>query len=230
VKRLPRRSKNKKNVNLLTHINSNSPLAEQYRLIRNNLHFSSVDKDIRTIVVTSPEPSDGKSTTSANLAIILSQQGKRVLLVDTDLRKPSIHYAFNISNIDGLTSVLTKDITLDQAIFKTYISNLDILPCGPIPPNPSELLDSKAMELVMEELKPAYDYVIFDTPPILVVTDSQIIASKCDGVVMVVASGKTKKDRAMKAKDFLEKANSMMIGVVVNGVATKNRDYYGHYG
>lgn len=230
MKRLPRRSKNKKNVNLLTHFNSNSPLAEQYRLIRNNLHFSSVDKDIRTIVVTSPEPSDGKSTTSANLAIILSQQGKRVLLVDTDLRKPSIHYAFNISNIDGLTSVLTKDITLDQAIFRTYISNLDILPCGPIPPNPSELLDSKAMELVMEELKPAYDYVIFDTPPILVVTDSQIIASKCDGVVMVVASGKTKKDRAMKAKDFLEKANSMMIGVVVNGVAKKNRDYYGHYG
>jgi len=227
---LSRRSKNKKIVNLITQFKPQSPITEQYRLIRNNLHFSSVDKDIKTIVITSPEPSDGKSTTSANLALVLSQQGKRVLLVDADLRKPSIHYAFNLSNIDGLTSVLTKDITLEQAISKTHLSNLDILTSGPIPPNPSELLDSKAMELVIEELKLMYEYVVFDTPPILVVTDSQIMASKCDGVVLVVASRKTKRDRARKAKDLLEKANSIMVGVVVNGVESKKSDYYGHYG
>jgi len=230
VKQLSRRSKNKKIVNLITQFKPQSPITEQYRLIRNNLHFSSVDKDIKTIVITSPEPSDGKSTTSANLALVLSQQGKRVLLVDADLRKPSIHYAFNLSNIDGLTSVLTKDITLEQAISKTHLSNLDILTSGPIPPNPSELLDSKAMELVIEELKLMYEYVVFDTPPILVVTDSQIMASKCDGVVLVVASRKTKRDRARKAKDLLEKANSIMVGVVVNGVESKKSDYYGHYG
>lgn len=227
---MSRRSKNKKIVNLITQFKPQSPITEQYRLIRNNLHFSSVDKDIKTIVITSPEPSDGKSTTSANLALVLSQQGKRVLLVDADLRKPSIHYAFNLSNIDGLTSVLTKDITLEQAISKTHLSNLDILTSGPIPPNPSELLDSKAMELVIEELKLMYEYVVFDTPPILVVTDSQIMASKCDGVVLVVASRKTKRDRARKAKDLLEKANSIMVGVVVNGVESKKSDYYGHYG
>lgn len=230
MKQLSRRSKNKKIVNLITQFKPQSPITEQYRLIRNNLHFSSVDKDIKTIVITSPEPSDGKSTTSANLALVLSQQGKRVLLVDADLRKPSIHYAFNLSNIDGLTSVLTKDITLEQAISKTHLSNLDILTSGPIPPNPSELLDSKAMELVIEELKLMYEYVVFDTPPILVVTDSQIMASKCDGVVLVVASRKTKRDRARKAKDLLEKANSIMVGVVVNGVESKKSDYYGHYG
>ncbi|GHH97714.1 CpsD/CapB family tyrosine-protein kinase [Neobacillus kokaensis] len=224
------RNKNKKAVSLITNFNTRSPITEQYRLIRNNLHFSSVDKDIKTIVITSPDPSEGKSTTSANLSIILAQQGKKVLLVDTDLRKPTVHFAFKVSNIYGLTNILTKDINLEQAITKTYVANLDLLTSGPLPPNPSELLNSNAMELIIEDLKGLYDYVIFDTPPILVVTDSQVMASKCDGVVMVIASGKTKKDRAMKAKDFLEKANSLLLGVVVNGVDYKQKDYYGHYG
>ncbi|MEH7331268.1 CpsD/CapB family tyrosine-protein kinase [Neobacillus drentensis] len=223
------KKREKKSVHLIAHLNPKSPITEQYRLIRNNLHFSSVDKDIHSIVVTSPEPSDGKSTTSANLAIVLSQKGKKVLLVDVDLRKPTVHYAFNVSNIDGLTSVLTRDISLDQAIIKTSVPNLDILTCGPIPPNPSELLDSKAMELVMEEVKGSYDYVVFDTPPLLVVTDAQILANKCDGVVMVVASGKTKRDRAIRAKELIEKANAHLLGVVVNGVESKQGTYYGEY-
>ncbi|MGG1676775.1 CpsD/CapB family tyrosine-protein kinase [Neobacillus sp. NRS-1170] len=223
------KNKYKKVVNLITHYDSNSAVAEQYRLIRNNLHFSSVDKDIKTIVVTSPDASEGKSTTSANLAIVLANQGKRVLLVDTDLRKPTVHHSFGVSNLDGLTSVLTKDIYLEQAISKTIIANLDILTCGPIPPNPSDLLDSKAMEKVIDELKQTYDYIILDTPPILLVTDTQIIASKSDGVVMVVASGKTRKDRLMKAKELLEKTNTLILGAVVNGVESKKNDYFGHY-
>lgn len=218
-----------KNVHLISYSNPKSPITEQYRLIRNNLHFSSVDKDIHSIVVTSPEASDGKSTTSANLAIVLAQQGKRVILVDVDLRKPTVHYAFNVSNIEGLTNVLTKDISLDQAIIKSLVPNLDILTCGAIPPNPSELLDSKTMELVMEELKETYDFVVFDTPPLLVVTDAQVLANKCDGVVMVVASGKTKRDRAIQAKELLDKANAHLLGVVVNGVESKQGTYYGHY-
>ena len=189
-----------------------------------------MDKEIKSIVVTSPEPSDGKSTTAANLAIVLAQQGKHVLLVDTDLRKPSVHYTFNVSNMEGLTSVLTKGITLYEGITKTKIPNLDILTSGPIPPNPSELLDSKAMETMIEELKNRFDYIVFDTPPVLAVTDPQIMASKCDGIVMVVASGKTKKDRAVKAKELLEKAKSHFLGVIVNGVESKKNEYYRHYG
>lgn len=217
-------------MDLIAQYNPKSPITEQYRLIRNNLHFSSVDKEIKSIVVTSPEPSDGKSTTAANLAIVLAQQGKQVLLVDADLRKPSVHYTFSVSNIDGLTNILTKEIDIGMAITKTTIANLDILTSGPIPPNPSELLGSKTMELVIEDLKEAYEYVVFDTPPLLVVTDSQVMASKSDGVVMVVASGKTKKEQALKAKELLEKANSQLLGVVVNGVESKKDNYYGQYG
>lgn len=223
------KNKGKKIVQLISNYNSKSPIAEQYRLIRNNLNYSSVDKVIKSLVVTSPEPSDGKSTTAANLSIVLAQQGKQVILVDADLRKPSVHYAFNVSNRDGLTNVLAKEINLDQAITKTQVPNLVLLTSGPIPPNPSELLDSKTMKIITEELKTTFDYVVFDTPPLLVVTDSQIMANKCDGVVLVVASGKTKRDSALQAKDLLEKANAQLLGVVVNGVESKKGYYYGSY-
>ncbi|MCI1590675.1 MAG: CpsD/CapB family tyrosine-protein kinase [Heyndrickxia oleronia] len=205
------------------------PITEQYRLIRTNILFSSVDKEIKSIMVTSADPAEGKSTTSANLAIVLAQQGKKVLLVDTDLRKSTVHYAFNISNIDGLTTVLTKKIDLDDAISKTHIPNLEILSSGPMPPNPSELLNSDAMGKIMNELKNKYDYIVFDTPPVLVVTDSQILANKCDGIVLVVASGKTRKDRALKTKEILEKANTQILGVVVNGVESSRKETYNQY-
>lgn len=214
---------------LIAHNNPKSYITEQFRLIRNNIHFSSVDKEIKLIVVTSPDPSDGKSTTAANLAIVLAQQGKQVLLIDADLRKPSIHYIFRVSNIDGLTSVITKEASLEMAISRTQIPDLDILTSGPLPPNPSELLNTKMMELVMEEIKLRYDYVIFDTPPVLSVTDSQILANKSDGVVMVVASGKTDRVRAMKAKELLQQANSQLLGVVLNGARSVENEYYGNY-
>jgi capsular exopolysaccharide synthesis family protein len=220
------RSKDEKQVNLIAQNNPKSPITEQYRLIRTNIQFSSVDKEIKTIVVTSSEPNDGKSTTAANLAIVLAQEEKKVLLVDADLRKPSVHYAFNLSNIHGLTSVLTKKIDFKKTILNSNVSNLDILTSGPIPPNPSELLNSKAIEAAIDELKQIYDYIIFDTPPVLVVPDSQIVANKCDGVIMVVASGKTNKQSAVKAKDLLMKANTSLLGVVLNGVQTDNSNYY----
>ncbi|MCM3673368.1 CpsD/CapB family tyrosine-protein kinase [Peribacillus simplex] len=220
------RSKDEKQVNLIAHTNPKSPITEQYRLIRTNIQFSSVDKEIKTIVVTSSEPNDGKSTTAANLAIVLAQEEKKVLLVDADLRKPSVHYAFNLSNIHGLTSVLTKKMDLRKTILNSNVSNLDILTSGPIPPNPSELLNSKAIETAIDELKGMYDYIIFDTPPVLVVPDSQIVSNKCDGVIMVVASGKTNKQSAVKAKELLVKANTSLLGVVLNGVETDNSNYY----
>lgn len=224
------KKRGKKSVNIIAHHSSRSPITEQYRQIRNNINFASVDKEIKSIVVTSPEPSDGKSTTAANLAIVLAQQGKRVLLADADLRKPSVHYAFNLSNIDGLTSVLTKDISLENAISKTHIANLEILTSGTIPPNPSDLLNSNAMEIVMEELNDLFDYVVYDTPPVLAVADSQILANKCDGVIMVVSSGKTRREVALKSKSLLEKAKAHLLGVVINGVDSKNGGYYYQYG
>ncbi|MDM5285521.1 CpsD/CapB family tyrosine-protein kinase [Peribacillus frigoritolerans] len=220
------RSKDEKQVNLIAKTNPKSPITEQYRLIRTNIQFSSVDKEIKTIVVTSSEPNDGKSTTAANLAVVLAQEEKKVLLVDADLRKPSVHYAFNLSNIHGLTSVLTKKMDLRKTILNSNVLNLDILSSGPIPPNPSELLNSKAIETAIDELKGMYDYIIFDTPPVLVVPDSQIVANKCDGVIMVVASGKTNKQSAVKAKELLVKANTPLLGVVLNGVETDNSNYY----
>lgn len=216
-------------VPLIAHRNPKLPITEQYRLIRTNIQFSSVDKNMKTIVITSPEPSDGKSTTAANLAIVLAQQGKPVLLVDADLRKPTVHFAFNASNINGLTSILAKRISFDDAIVKTFVPNLSILTSGTIPPNPSELLASNAMETLVDELTPMFEYIIFDTPPILAVADAQIIANKCDGAVMVVASGKTQKDRAIKAKELLEKAKAKLLGVVINGVESKKKDYYHQY-
>lgn len=224
-----KRKNGKRKIQLIALNNSRSPINEQYRLVRNNIHFSSVDREIKSMLVTSADPNEGKSTTAANLAIVLSQKGKRVILVDVDLRKPTIHYAFNLSNMDGLTTVLTKDCSLVNAISTIDIPNLDILTSGPVPPNPSELLDSKSMEMVMKELKEDYDYVVYDTPPILAVADSQNIANKCDGVVMVISSGKTRRDRALKAKGLLEKTGSQMLGVVINSVEMKVSDYYGHY-
>jgi len=223
------KNKNKGLAHIIAHNNPKSPITEQYRLIRNNINFSSVDKKIRSIVVTSPEPSEGKTTTAANLSIVLSQQGKKVILVEGDLRKPSVHHMFNASNLDGITTVLTKEINLDMAIIETQVPNLDILTSGPIPPNPSELLDSIAMEKVMDELNDRYEYVVFDTPPTLSVIDSQVLANKCDGVVLVVASGKTQRDQLVKAKDLLDKAKSHLLGVVVNGVKVKKSGYYGDY-
>ncbi|MEK5391334.1 CpsD/CapB family tyrosine-protein kinase [Margalitia sp. FSL K6-0131] len=220
----------KEEIKLITYYQPQSYITEQYRLLKNNIQFSSVDKEIKTIVVTSPEPADGKTTTSANLSIVLAQQGKRVILVDSDLRKPSVHYSFNISNLHGLTNVLTREISLENAILKTHIHNLEVLTSGPIPPNPSELLESKAMELLIYQLHSGFDYVVFDTPPILAVSDSQILANKCDGVIMVVSSGKTRKDAALKSKNILLQANARLIGVVMNGIEQKRREDYYQYG
>ncbi|PKR85551.1 CpsD/CapB family tyrosine-protein kinase [Heyndrickxia camelliae] len=232
MRQLPLKHRNpkKKDIKLIAYYKPQSYITEQYRLLKNNIQFSSVDKEIKTIVVTSPEPGDGKSTTSANLAIVLAQQGKRVILVDSDLRKPTIHYTFNTSNLHGLTNVLTKEISLESAILKTHIENLEILTSGKIPPNPSELIESKAMEMILYQLQDWFDCVVIDSPPILAVTDAQILANKCDGVILVVSSGKTKKDAALKSKNILLHANARLIGVVMNGIEQKKGEDYYQYG
>ncbi|MGM0804987.1 MAG: CpsD/CapB family tyrosine-protein kinase [Bacillota bacterium] len=215
---------------LITHINPKSPISEQYRTIRTNIQFASIDKDLKTLMVTSASPGEGKSTTVANLAVVLAQQGKRVLLIDADLRKPTVHYTFKVSNIYGVTNVLTRQRTLSEAIVTTTIPDVDVLPSGPVPPNPSEIIDSKSMTHLIEEAKALYDYVLFDTPPIMVVTDAQVLAHRVDGVIMVISSGKTEIESAIKGKELLENANAKILGTVLNEKEVKKDNYYYYYG
>ncbi|WHY72000.1 CpsD/CapB family tyrosine-protein kinase [Fictibacillus enclensis] len=215
---------------LITHNNPKSPISEQYRTIRTNIQFSSIDTHYQSIMVTSSSPGEGKSTTVANLAVVLAQQGKSVLLIDGDLRKPTVHYTFKVSNIQGITNVLTRQISLEDAALQTSVEDLSVLPSGPVPPNPSELLNSKSMEMLVEEAKSKYDYVLFDTPPVLAVTDAQVLANRCDGVVLVTSSGKTEKEAAIKAKELLDNANAKILGVVLNQKEMNENSYYYYYG
>ncbi|WP_317011376.1 CpsD/CapB family tyrosine-protein kinase [Niallia taxi] len=207
-----------------------SPISEQFRTIRTNILFSNVDEEIRTIMVTSSGPGEGKSTTTANLAVVFAQQGKSVLLVDADLRKPTVHYTFNTLNTSGLTSVLTNQMSLMEAVQNNDEKNLFILPSGPIPPNPSELLSSRAMLHFIEQALEEFDIILFDTPPVLAVTDAQILANLCQGSVLVVSSGKTEKDSLVKTKELLSVSNGKILGVVLNNKKLdKNSNYY-YYG
>lgn len=215
---------------LITYVDPKSPISEQYRTIRTNIEFSSVDTEIKTLMVTSPGPAEGKSTTVANLAVVFAQQAKKVLLVDTDLRKPTVHYTFNQNNTYGLTSVLSKQKALSDAVNLTDQPYLSVLTSGPIPPNPAELLGSKAMEQFLEEAKEEYDVVLFDTPPVLAVTDAQILANRTDGVLLVVYSGKTEMEEATKAKDLLTAAKGKLLGMVLNHKKLQSSDYYYYYG
>ncbi|WHX40393.1 CpsD/CapB family tyrosine-protein kinase [Mesobacillus sp. AQ2] len=215
---------------LITFFDPKSPISEQYRTIRTNIEFSSVDEEIQAIMVTSAGPTEGKSTTAANLAVVFAQQEKQVLLVDADLRKPTVHYTFNLTNTFGMTSVLSKQMQLVEAVDESDIENLSILTSGPIPPNPAELLGSKAMDLFLREAREHFDIIIFDTPPVMAVTDAQVIANKCDGSILVVYSGKTDMEEAAKAKEMLRNAKSKLLGAVLNHKKLQKSDYYYYYG
>ncbi|MBE4907203.1 CpsD/CapB family tyrosine-protein kinase [Bacillus luteolus] len=210
--------------------NSKSPISEQYRTIRTNIQFSTVDQEIRSLMVTSAGPGEGKSTTTANIAVVFAQQGKKVLLIDADLRKPTAHYTFRVDNNVGLTNVLLKQTTLPMAVRETHQENLYVLPSGPIPPNPAELLGSRSMEQLGNQVFEEFDMVIFDTPPVLAVTDAQILANKSDGIVLVVSSGTTENEAAIKAKELLVNAKGKILGVVLNNKKMKDSQYYYYYG
>jgi capsular exopolysaccharide synthesis family protein len=215
---------------LITKVNPKSPISEQYRTIRTNVEFASVDQDLRTLLVTSSGPTEGKSSTTANLGVVFAQQGKKVLLIDGDLRKPTVHYTFKLDNRIGLSTVLVGEKTLEEAVKETDVPNLDILTCGPIPPNPSELLGSKAMRQMLQIAQETYDVVLFDTPPVLAVTDAQILANICDGSIIVARSEQTEYEAIQKAKELLEPAHAKLLGIVINDVPKKKSNTYYYYG
>jgi capsular exopolysaccharide synthesis family protein len=215
---------------LITKNDPKSPISEQYRTIRTNIQFSSIDQEVSTLMVTSSGPGEGKSTTVANLAVVFAQQGKSVLLVDADLRKPTVHYTFNLTNTTGLTSVLTNQLPLSEAVKLTDVANLLVLPSGPIPPNPSELLGSRAMKAFLENAQRDYDFILFDTPPVLAVTDAQILANQCDGTILVVSSEKTETEQALKSKELLTSAQAKLMGVVLNNKKVDTSAQYYYYG
>lgn len=218
---------NKPYRNLITQINPQSSISEQFRTVRTNIEFASVDRKIKTLMVTSARPGEGKSTIAANLAVAFAQQGKKVLLVDADLRKPTVQFIFQLENSFGMTTVLSKQLTFEKAILDTQIKDLYLLTSGPIPPNPAELLSSKAMDDMIKEARREFDFVIFDSPPVLAVSDAQVIANKCDGVILVINSGKTDRNAAIKAKDQLENAKAKLLGAVLNN--KKDKERYGYY-
>lgn len=214
---------------LIAYTDPQSLAAEQFRTLRTNINFSSLEAGIRTMVVTSAAPQEGKSTTSANLSVVFAQEGKKVLLVDGNMRKPSVHSIFHIENAVGLSNVLTNQSTAETAISTTFVERLDLMSCGPIPLNPAELLSSKKLDALVHQLTDMYDVVIFDAPPILSVADGQILANKCDGTILVINSGHTDKELAVEAKEAVETANSRIIGAVLNNFVLSKasaRDQY----
>ncbi|PWW31265.1 capsular exopolysaccharide synthesis family protein [Cytobacillus oceanisediminis] len=215
---------------LVTISSPKSPVSEQYRTVRTNIQFSSIDQELKSIMVTSSGPGEGKSTTVSNLAVVFANQGKKVLLVDADLRKPTAHYTFDVNNITGLTNVLTKSATLEKAVSATREPNLFVLASGPVPPNPAELLGSKAMEEFLEESYQEFDLVLFDTPPVLAVADAQILANQCDGSILVTRSGETEIDQAIKARELLQSTKSKLLGAILNNKKLQSSQYYYYYG
>ncbi len=237
MRRLARKEKKNKNDKVLTlkrrllaHNSPKDPVAEQYRTIRTNIQFSGADQDIKSLILTSSGTAEGKSTTASNLAAVYAQQGLKVLLIDADLRKPTVHYTFRLENHTGLTNVLTRQSTLGQSVQETEVRDLYVLTSGPIPPNPSELLASHQMEELLKEMKQQFDMVIFDTPPILAVADAQILANQVDASILVVSSGKTEKEAALKAKELLVHAKSKLLGAVLNNRKADSGNYYYYYG
>ncbi len=215
---------------LISQLRPNSEAAECYRSLRTSILLSALDTPPKVLLVTSPLPQEGKTTTSVNCAIVLAQRGSRVLLVDADLRRPGVHRAFGFDRKGGLSTVLTGSTPI-ESVLKTYpaVPNLSILPAGPPPPHPAELLDASKMRSLIAQWRKEYDHVIIDTPPALSVTDPVLLSVEADSIILVIRSGKTTKDALRRAGELLWQVNARVMGIVVNGIDLGSPDHYYYY-
>lgn len=204
------------NINLITLTNPRSEAAEAFRTLRTNLMFSSIEKPLTTLLVTSASDSDEKSQALANLAVTFAQSGNKTILVDCDLRRPAQHTIWGINNERGLTSMVTDDSAMSSPpLVETEIQNLSVLPSGPLPPVPSDILSNQRLTDIIGVLRARANYILFDSPPILVASDAALLGTKLDGVLMIVQAGHTRRDHVEKAKLALEQVHTHIVGVAL---------------
>ena len=215
---------------LVSHVDPRSVVAEAYRSLRTNIAFARAQSRVKTLVLTSPGPADGKSTTVANLAITFAQQGQRTLLVDADLRRSVLDKTFSVPRTPGLTEVIVGASPLEQAVHQTTVENLFVMGSGQLPPNPSELLGSDRMREVLAEARDTFDVVLFDSPPLLAVTDAAVLSTMVDGVILVVRVGSTSREAVRRAAAHLRAVHSRVLGAVLNDIDATGGSYYGGYG
>ncbi|MFA6809226.1 MAG: CpsD/CapB family tyrosine-protein kinase, partial [Eubacteriales bacterium] len=214
---------------ILTFSNPKSVVSEAYRILRTNIEFANIDNSVKKILFTSSGPGEGKSSTVANLAYAMVQSGKNVLIIDADLRKPVQHKFFDLENAKGLSNTLVEEVPSMAYVQKTTHKGLFVLSSGVIPPNPAELLASKRMKQVLADVYKHFDIILIDSPPIIAVTDSSILAQLADGVILVLSSGNVNKDYALKAKERIESVGARILGTILNKVEMKSGEQYYYY-
>ena len=220
------------NRNLITISDPKSPISEQYRTLRTNLEYTSLGTGLQTILVTSTFTGEGKSTTAGNLAVVYAQLGKRVLVVDCDMRRPTMHQIFRLDTKNGLSNVLAKRVTIDLAIQQTQLENLYVMTAGVIPPNPSELLSAPSFKDMLDHVQTQFDIIILDAPPVMQVADSRVIATEVDGTVLVVSCEASDRDEVVKARDQLTMTGTKILGLVLNRREyrkDRNNYYYAYH-
>jgi len=221
--------KNGKEKILFSHIRPKSAIAEAFRTLRTNIGFSSYGGANKIILTTSPAPDEGKSTVSANLAVVMAQARSRVLLIECDLRKPVLHQYFELDNRRGLTNLLVQDLAVEDVIQTTRVDGMHVITSGPIPPNPSELLASARMDEVLARVGEQYDVALIDAPPVIAVTDAALLAPRVDSVLLVLRAGSTRIEMAQEARNTLQNAGAKNIGVVLNIIKLHGGGYYNYY-
>lgn len=216
-------------VNLVAQNYPTSSVSEQFRTVMTNISFANIDNNIHSIMIASSEPSEGKSTVAANLAITYAKQGINVILIDADLRRSTVHKTFNVSNSVGLSSVLSNSASIEDAIKYTSTPGLSVITSGPTPPNPAVLLGNRNIDKILDKYSEDNDLVIFDVPPINSMTDASIIAAKTDATIMVFPQGVADKKESRKAINQLNKVNANILGGIMNMAENDNSSYYDYY-
>jgi capsular exopolysaccharide synthesis family protein len=209
--------------------NPSSPIAEAYRKIATNIEFSNIDNEIKTVMMTSAKQDEGKTTTICNLAMVMTELKKKILLIDLDLRKPAVHKTYKLSNKKGLT-----DMLMNKDNYKLYLQNvyhgLDVLTSGIIPANPAEIINSKALKELLKEVSHDYDYIFLDAPPVMLISDPITISTYSDAVILTIKHGNTEKDLAKRAVESLKQVNANIIGIVLNNIPVSKQSNYYYYG